>query len=65
MQLKLGGRVAQLVKRLTPDFDSGHDLTVCGIEPHVGLCTDSVDPAWILDLSPLHPACARALSPSR
>ena len=40
-----GAWVAQLVKRLTPDFGSGHDLTVCEIEPRVGLCADSVEPA--------------------
>ena len=42
----------QLVKRLTLDLSSGHDLTVCEIEPHVGLCADSIEP--ILDsVSPL------------
>ena len=46
-----GTWVAQSVKRLTLDFGSGHDLTVCEIESHVGLCTDSVEPAWGL-LSP-------------
>ena len=24
--------------------DSGHDLTTCGFEPHVGLCADSLKP---------------------
>ena len=38
--------VAESVKLLTPDFRSGHDLTVCGIEPRVGLYTDGVEPAW-------------------
>ena len=28
-----GARVAQVVKRPTLDFCSGHDLTVCGMEP--------------------------------
>lgn len=28
------------------DFDSGHDLPVCGIEPHIGLYADSVDLTW-------------------
>ena len=28
------------------DFSSGHDLTVCGMEPYVGLCADSAEPAW-------------------
>ena len=30
-----GAWVAQLVKGLTLDFSSGHDLTVPGIKPHV------------------------------
>ena len=38
--------MAQSVERLTHDFGSGHDLTVRGIEPHVGLCADSMEPAW-------------------
>ena len=37
--------MAQSVDRPTPDFNSGHDLTVHGIEPGVGLCADSVEPA--------------------
>ena len=41
-----GAWVAQLVEHPTIDFSSGHDLTVCGIEPHVGLCTDSMEPTW-------------------
>ena len=28
--------MTQLVKRLTPDFGSGHDLIVCGFEPELG-----------------------------
>ena len=63
--------VAQLVGHPTFDFSSGHDLTVLGIEPHVGLCTGSVEPAWdspslsslSLCLCPA-PARACALSPS-
>ena len=41
-----GTWVAQAVKRL--DFSSGHRLTVVGsgIEPCLGLCTDSTEPAW-------------------
>ena len=49
--------VAQSVKCLTLDFGSGHDLMVCEIETHVGLCTDSVEPAWdtlFLSLPLLH-----------
>ena len=41
-----GAWEAQSVKRLTLNFGSGHDLTVCGFEPRVGLCADSVEPAW-------------------
>ena len=26
---------------------SGHEPTVCGIEPHIGLCADSTKPAWV------------------
>ena len=43
--------VGQSCKFLTVDFASGHDLTVCDIETHVGLCTDRTEPAWDL-LSP-------------
>ena len=38
-----GAWVAQLVKRPTLDFRSGHDLTVGEIEPHVRLCADSLE----------------------
>ena len=38
--------VAQLVKRQTLDFGSGHDLLVGEIEPCSGLWADSVEPAW-------------------
>ena len=38
--------MAQSVKCLTLDFSSGHDLTVQGFEPCIGLCTDSAEPAW-------------------
>ena len=37
--------VGQLVKCLTLDFGSGHGLTVGEIEPDIGLCTDSAEPA--------------------
>ena len=36
--------MAQSVKCPTVDFGSGHDLTVCGTEYHVGLCVDSTEP---------------------
>ena len=38
--------MAQLVKHLTLDFGSGHDLTVREIETRLWLCTDSTEPAW-------------------
>ena len=38
--------MAHLVKPLTLDLGSGHDLPVREIEPRVRLCADSVDPAW-------------------
>ena len=43
---EVGAWAAQLVKGPTLDFSSGHDLMVCGIEPHVRLCTDDTEPAW-------------------
>ena len=36
-----GTWMAQLVKCLTLDLDSGHDLTVHEIEPHVELSAES------------------------
>ena len=42
----MGAWVAQSVKRLALNFCSGHDLTVCGFEPPIGLCAGSVGPAW-------------------
>ena len=47
-----GTWVAQLVKRLTLGFGSGHNLTVREFKPCVGLCADSSEPAWD-SLSPL------------
>lgn len=47
-----GAWVTQSVKCLTLDFGSGHDLTADEIEPHIGLCADSVEPAWDLSLYP-------------
>ena len=38
--------VAQMVKCWTLDFGLGDDLSVHEIEPHTGLCTGSVEPAW-------------------
>ena len=42
--------MVQSVKHLTLGVGSGHDLMVPGMEPRVGLCTDSTEPAWILSL---------------
>ena len=41
-----GAWVVQLVERPTLDFSSGHDLTVREIKPCMGLCADTVEPAW-------------------
>ena len=53
--------MAQLVKRLTLDFGSGHNLMVCGIEPHTALCTDRVKPAW----NSLSPSLSLCLSQNK
>ena len=53
---RLGGFV---VERLTLGFSSGHDLTAH--EPHVGLCADSVEPAWASLSVPVCPSPARSL----
>ena len=47
--------MAQSVKHPTPDSSSGHDLIVREMEPCMGLCTDSAEPAWdslLLSLCP-------------
>ena len=41
-----GTWMVQLLKCLTLYFVSGRDLMVREVEPQVGLCTDSVEPAW-------------------
>ena len=38
--------MAQLVKGLTLDFGSGHDLVVHEFEPLIRFCADSAEPAW-------------------
>ena len=38
--------MAHLVKHLTLDFDSGHDLTILEVQLHVGLCADIAESAW-------------------
>ena len=47
-----GTLVDLLLKHPTLDFRSGHDLTVCEFEPPIGLCADSLEPAW----DPLSPS---------
>ena len=32
------------LSRVRSDFDSGHDLTVCGFQPRIGLCAHSSEP---------------------
>ena len=61
--LHRGAWVAQLVKQLTLDLSSGHDLEVREFGPRIELCTHSVEAAWD-PLSPLYPSltCAHALS---
>ena len=41
-----GTWVAQLVKRQTLDFASGHDLTLLGFKPCMALCDAGTDPVW-------------------
>ena len=41
-----GAWVAQSVKRLSLDFGSGYDLTAYEFKSYIGLCADSVEPAW-------------------
>ena len=58
--------MARLVKRWTLDFGSGHDFTVCGVKPCVGLCAASARSLLgilspFLSASPLF-MCTRALS---
>ena len=41
-----GDWVAQLVKPLTLDFGSGHDLRVHEFKPCLRLCADRVETVW-------------------
>ena len=50
-----GTWAAQSFERLTLGFSSGHDLTVHEFKPRIGLCTDSVEPAWDSLSLPLPP----------
>ena len=38
--------MVQSVKCPTLGFGSGHDLPVGRIKPYIGLCADSMGPAW-------------------
>ena len=50
--------MAQWVRQPTLDFGSGHDITVLGIEAHVGLCAVHAEPA----LGSLSPSLPLSLS---
>ena len=39
-------KYGKLVEHLNLDFGSGYDLIVCEPKPHIGLCADSMEPAW-------------------
>ena len=57
--------MAQLVKHLTFDFGSGHALMVCEVQPRLGPCADSTEPAWDSlspSLKPLPCLCSLSLS---
>ena len=57
--------MAQLVKHLTLDFGSGHALMVCEVQPRLGRCSDSAEPAWDSlspSLKPLPCLCSLSLS---
>ena len=43
--------MVQSVECPTLGFGSGHDLTVHGFEPRIGLCIDSVEPDVGLELT--------------
>ena len=64
-----GAWMAQLVKHLTLDFGSGHDLTVHEFESGIGLCADRAEPAWDSLSLPLtlcsSPTCSLFLSLSQ
>ena len=52
------------LSRSSVRLHSGHDLEVCGFEPHVGLCAGSLEPASDSVSLSLPLPCSRALSPS-
>ena len=57
--------MVQSVKRPTRGFGSGDDLMVPEFEPGVGLCADSMEPAWDSVSLPLCPSPAHSLSLSK
>ena len=57
-----GARVAQTIKYRTLDLNSGHDLTVHELEPHIRLCPNGTEPAWDSVLPSLCPSPARVRS---
>ena len=38
--------MAHLVKCVTVDLSSGHDLTICGVKPHIRLSAESMETSW-------------------
>ena len=58
--------MAHAGKCLSPDLSLGHDLMVREIEPCIGLCADSMEPAWdslpFFASPPLPPPAPHALS---
>ena len=61
-----GAWVAQSVERLTLGFGSGHDFTVCGIDPHIGLHAEHgvcLGSSLSLSLCPLPFSLSLSLSP--
>ena len=57
-----GAWVAQLVKHPSLDLSSNHDLTVHRFKFCIGLCTDSVEPAWDSVSLPFCPSPTCSLS---
>ena len=60
-----GAWVAQSVLCLTLGFGSGHDLLVCGFEPRIELCADSVEPVWYSLSLPLSLILPHSLSQNK
>ena len=57
--------MAQSGKCPALDFSSGHDHPFCGIEPHIGLHTDSTEPSWDPLSLPLPCLCSFSLSQNK